>query len=192
MIYAGAGRPRSTTCRRLMPVARSPRAHSSASSAIATSWGRQPASPAASRHLYVDHQHGGQARSDERRHRGHHVRRRSRELVRATFDTGPVIHQATIAYNRFWREWRRANFNGFPEPASNIYAPIYGSAPNPAFIPTPSNAREAGRPSSAASPWDAARRSAAACGSPTACRSNSLVLTSRRRSLRSNAPDRQG
>ena len=62
--------------------------------------------------------------------------------VRATFDTGPVSHQATIAYNRFWREWRRANFNGFPEPASNIYAPIYGSAPSPAFIPTPESARK--------------------------------------------------
>jgi len=62
--------------------------------------------------------------------------------VRATFDTGPVSHQATIAYNRFWREWRRANFNGFPEPASNIYTPIYGSAPNPAFIPTSQSARK--------------------------------------------------
>jgi iron complex outermembrane recepter protein len=62
--------------------------------------------------------------------------------VRATFDTGPVNHQATIAYNRFWREWRRANYNGFSEPASNIYNPIYGSAPSPAFIPSPDSARK--------------------------------------------------
>ncbi len=62
--------------------------------------------------------------------------------VRATFDTGPVKHQATIAYTRYWREWRRTNFNGFPEPASNIYNPTYGPAPPPAFIPTPDQARK--------------------------------------------------
>ena len=61
--------------------------------------------------------------------------------VRATFETGPIHHQATIAYNRAWREWRRGNFNfNFPVPISNLYVPGWASAPNPAFIPTPDGA----------------------------------------------------
>ena len=61
--------------------------------------------------------------------------------VRATFDTGPISHQGTIAYNRFWRAWYRGSGQrDFTIPESNIYNPTYGSAPNPAFFPSPEGA----------------------------------------------------
>jgi len=60
--------------------------------------------------------------------------------VRAIFDTGSIHHQATIAYNRFWREWRRGNVNNFSVPISNLYNPGFASAPPPQFVPNPAGA----------------------------------------------------
>jgi iron complex outermembrane recepter protein len=50
--------------------------------------------------------------------------------VRGNFQTGPIKHQATIAYNRLNIDWRTLDGRTVAVPASNIYNPIH--APSPA------------------------------------------------------------
>jgi iron complex outermembrane receptor protein len=49
--------------------------------------------------------------------------------VRGNFETGPIKHQATIAYSRLSIDWRRLVGNSTPVPISNIYNPIFGPSP---------------------------------------------------------------
>lgn len=57
--------------------------------------------------------------------------------MRGSFDTGPITHQVTMGYSWFDREERRGNGPNHAFPASNIYNPTYGSAPNSALFADP-------------------------------------------------------
>jgi iron complex outermembrane receptor protein len=57
--------------------------------------------------------------------------------LRASFDTGPVSHQATIGHSWLDREWRSGRRTIYTFPASNIYSPTYGDAPDSALFLDP-------------------------------------------------------
>ncbi|MBO3274251.1 TonB-dependent receptor [Pseudomonas schmalbachii] len=56
--------------------------------------------------------------------------------LRGRFETGPVSHQAVLAYSGLDRDWRRINVN-LPGavPASNIYRPVFGPKPDFSLVP---------------------------------------------------------
>ncbi|BCA56584.1 Ferrichrome-iron receptor [Nitrospira sp. KM1] len=56
--------------------------------------------------------------------------------LQGRFATGPVKHQMVLAYTTLHRDWRRASVP-IPRPASNIYNPNFGPAPNLALQPDP-------------------------------------------------------
>lgn len=49
--------------------------------------------------------------------------------VRSTFDTGPVQHQAVLAYGRTWREWQSDQTAAVSLQASNLYNLTYSTTP---------------------------------------------------------------
>ncbi|MCV0387466.1 MAG: TonB-dependent receptor [Nitrobacter sp.] len=49
--------------------------------------------------------------------------------VRGNFETGPIKHQATVAYSKVSIDWRRVDGNSAPVPTSNIYSPVFGPGP---------------------------------------------------------------
>lgn len=49
--------------------------------------------------------------------------------LRSAFDTGPIHHQAVVAYTQLAREFRSAFGSPVAFPASNLYNPVFGPAP---------------------------------------------------------------
>jgi len=60
--------------------------------------------------------------------------------VRGTFQTGPIKHEAAIAFAALDVDWRRVAGNSFSVPQSNIYNPVFGLPPR-GPSPDPDNAK---------------------------------------------------
>lgn len=55
--------------------------------------------------------------------------------LRGAFDTGPIHHRAVVAYTQYSAELQRSPLASFAMPASNIYNPVFTSAPPSSLLP---------------------------------------------------------
>ncbi|SLM50099.1 putative tonB-dependent receptor protein [Nitrospira japonica] len=60
--------------------------------------------------------------------------------LQGRFATGPVQHQTVLAYTTLRRDWQRATVP-IPRPASNIYTPTFGPAPDLSLQPDPGSGK---------------------------------------------------